>query len=83
MSIEKYKEQLEEAIYECCGKFYIGGQAVQRVLKQYHEDQLKLPDIPDVDNSVCPACESDNCCIIKIPILLNRCNDCGVEWQDD
>jgi hypothetical protein len=30
---------------------------------------------------VCPSCDSDNCSIVNIP--LNRCNDCGTEWQTD
>jgi len=34
----------------------------------------------DVSNLVCPSCESNNCSVIQIPI--NKCADCGIEWQD-
>jgi len=28
---------------------------------------------------ICPSCESDNCHFTTI--IMNRCNDCGVEWE--
>lgn len=34
-----------------------------------------------VDETVCPSCESGNCSITYTPV--NRCNDCGVEWQTE
>jgi len=60
MNIEKYKIELESAIYEGAdGKFFIGGKMIEKVLNDYHNEQLNLPP---VIKSVCPHCgsESDN-----------------------
>ena len=35
MDISKYKEELESAIYEVDGKFYIGGKVVEKVLMDF------------------------------------------------
>ena len=37
MDIEKYKAKLEAAIYENCGKYYIGEGAIKEVLSDYQE----------------------------------------------
>ena len=43
MNIEKYKIELESAIYEGTdGKFFIGGKIVEKVLNDYHNEQLNL-----------------------------------------
>jgi hypothetical protein len=54
MSIDKYKIELESAIYEGAdGKFFIGGKIVEKVLNDYHNEQLNLPH---VIKSVCGDC---------------------------
>lgn len=51
IDMEKYKLKLEAAIYESCGKLYIGGKVLEQVLNEYHADQLK-------SKSVCLHCKS-------------------------
>ena len=43
MDIEKYKIELESAIYEGAdGEMFIGGKMVEKVLNDYHKEQLNL-----------------------------------------
>ena len=43
MDIEKYKAELEDAIYEGAnGRFYIGGKVIEKVLKEVHTQALRI-----------------------------------------
>ena len=72
--ITKAIENLTKVIAELMYAIYI----LRRASAKTSDESSALP-IPDVIKSVCPSCESGNCCEIKLP--MNRCNDCGVEWQ--
>ena len=71
------------------GVGFIGSNFVHYWVKNHPDDKIvvldkltyagNLENLSDVIKSVCPSCESGNCCEIKLP--MNRCNDCGVEWQ--
>ncbi len=46
MDIEKYKTELETAIYEGAdGRFYIGGKAIEKVLKEAVTEALRIHDV--------------------------------------
>ena len=46
MNIEKYKIELESAIYEGAdGEMFIGGKMVEKVLNDYHKEQLNLSSV--------------------------------------
>ncbi len=46
MDIEKYKAELEEAIYEGSdGRFYIGGKVIEKVLKEVQTQALGKSDV--------------------------------------
>jgi hypothetical protein len=46
MDIEKYKAELEAAIYEGSdGRFYIGGNVIDKVLKEVQSQALRIHDV--------------------------------------
>lgn len=65
MNIDKYKAVLESAIYERAdGKFYIESVIVEKVLKDYYNEKLKLKNLKVCFNKACNYCDyQKNICI--------------------
>ena len=72
MNIEKYKIELESAIYEGAdGEMFIGGKMVEKVLNDYHNDQLNLPP---VSNNEVAVCRFTGICQYKGLGTIPKCN---------
>ena len=73
---DKYKELLESAIYENCGKYYIGGKVLQKVLDM-HKRKLKILNMPIVTHSayqLCPKCNGQGI-VSKPPWVAGDINE--------
>jgi hypothetical protein len=75
MEIEKYKAELEAAIYEGPdGRFYIGGKVIEKVLLEVKNQFL---NINDAVGFICPCCGSNK--TYKTDAI--HCNRCAVTTE--
>ena len=79
------QELIDFAVWIASGHdgIYPGEEAelVDEYLKSINSAQVETPSVGENEQArkICPSCESGDCTIIRIP--MNRCNECGVEWQ--